>query len=176
MVYDIQENKLCAMKTILEKYFEDSKHELKVNNQIDKFVKTKDLESKALHLSVILDNFIHTENNIKTACFIYELLGCSIYDIIKIYDNNVPLSIVKKIIKDCFLGLSLLHQCKLIHTDLKPENILTNIFTKYIDELRRLFLENDYKLIYDNLILELLPENYTNFDKNKKKNLKEIQR
>lgn len=172
VVYDIQENKLRAMKTILAKYFEDSKHELKINNHLNKFITNKELENEKVHLSIILDTFLHNENNKRITCFIYELLGCSIYDFVKLYDNDIPLPIIKKILKHCFLGLSLLHESELIHTDLKPENILTNIYTKHIDEIKSLFTQNDYKLIYDNLILELLPDNYTDFDKNKKKKYK----
>eukprot|EP00940_MAST-03C_sp_MAST-3C-sp2_P002189 g2189.t1 len=74
----------------------------------------------------LLDHFSHKGPNGDHACFVFEVLGENLLELIKYYDyKGVPLSIVKEITRQVCRGMAFLHdRCKIIHTDLKPENVL----------------------------------------------------
>ena len=104
---------------------------------------------------------------------VYELLGVSMIDIMNFYDDDmVPFHIVKKITKDILIALDKLHSIRIIHTDLKPENILTNIYKRGILFYKNIFEQNNFKEMFDKFVEETLPENYSEFEKSKKKKVK----
>ena len=87
-------------------------------------------------------------------------------------DYNPPsIKLFKKIMIDILRGSEEIHSKNLIHTDLKFENIMIDI----LDENIRNVIEVTDKLNicekYNNLIIESLPENYSEFDKMKRKKL-----
>lgn len=57
---------------------------------------------------------------------VFEILGVNFLEIIKRYDyKGVPLPLVRKLARQCLIGLDYLHRmCKIIHTDFKPENVV----------------------------------------------------
>ena len=88
-------------------------------------------------------------------------------------DYNPPsLKLFKRIMIDILKGLEEMHRKNLVHTDLKFENIMIDI----LDENIKKVIENTNALNicekYKNLINECLPENYSEFDKMKKKKVK----
>ena len=118
LVYDIENNEFYAMKVQFPKYYEDSQDELKIN----KIINNSQRESRLIKL---MDSFTYVDNSGKHTCFIYELMGGTLLDIFKAYeDEDIPMNLCKKIIKELFLSLAELHSLKIIHTDLKPENIM----------------------------------------------------
>ena len=78
------------------------------------------------HVVLLLDHFEHTGPHGQHFCFIFETLGENLLEVIKKYDyKGMPVSIVKRFVKQTCIALDFLHRhCKIIHTDLKPENIL----------------------------------------------------
>jgi serine/threonine-protein kinase SRPK3 len=57
---------------------------------------------------------------------VFEILGVNFLEIIKRYDyKGVPIPLVRKLARQCLVGLDYLHRmCKIIHTDFKPENVV----------------------------------------------------
>lgn len=166
LTYDIMENRLCGMKVIFKKYSDDAKDEIKRNQKISSLLDF----SSDIRLSQMFDFF---EIKSGETCLIYELLGVSIIDILNFYDDMIPLHIVKKIAHDVLLGLSSLHGIRIIHTDLKPENILTNIYKRGTLFYKDIFeTKHNFKEVYDKILNEVLPENFSQMDKSKKKKVK----
>ena len=166
LTYDITENKLVGMKCIFSKYNEDAEDEIKRNERIV----TNLSKIENVRLSLMYDYF--TLKNGET-CLIYELMGASMIDIINFYDDMIPLEVVKSVVKNSLQGLEQLHSIKMIHTDLKPENVLTNIYTRGILFYKEIFeTSNNFKAIFDSYIEEILPENFSDMDKVKKKKVK----
>ena len=160
LMYDIQTHTFVAMKMFYPKYYEESLHEIK----IQKILKS----SKTNYTILLLDNFIYNKYN----CLIYELMGVTLLDILEYYDNNIPINIVKKILIQTLKGLDELHKNNIIHCDLKLENIMIKQNNKTIENVLELLDTLELDTLYEKLIEENLPKNYSEFDKNKKKNIK----
>jgi serine/threonine protein kinase len=158
LMYDIIDFRFVAMKMFFPKYTEDSQNELKIN----KLLKSND------YIVKLLDNFV--ENN--STCLIYELMGITLLDLLDYYDDKIPLTILKKILIQIFKGIDELHSQNIIHCDLKPENIMIKQLDIDIHEIVDIIDKLDIKIIYEKMIVDNLPEKYSEFDKNKKKNIK----
>jgi serine/threonine-protein kinase SRPK3 len=158
LMYDIIEFRFVAMKMFFPKYTEDSKNELKIN----KLLKTNE------YIVKLLDNFVENDSN----CLIYELMGITLLDILTIYDDKIPLNVLKKILIQVFKGIDELHSQNIIHCDLKPENIMIKQLDIDIKEIVDIINKLDIKTVYEKMIVDNLPIGYAEFDKNKKKNIK----
>jgi len=158
LMYDIFTYKFVAMKMFFSKYTEDSKNELKINK----------LLTSNEYVVKLIDNFV--ENN--SVCLIYELMGITLLDLMDYYDDGIPLNIVKQILKQVFKGVDELHSQNIIHCDLKAENIMIKQFDIDISEIVDYTSKLDIEKVHENLITKNLPDNYSEFDKNKKKNVK----
>jgi serine/threonine-protein kinase SRPK3 len=158
LMYDIIEFRFVAMKMFFPKYTEDSKNELKIN----KLLKTNE------YIVKLLDNFVENDS----VCLIYELMGITLLDVLSIYDDKIPLNVLKTIFIQVFKGIDELHSQNIIHCDLKPENIMIKQLDIDIKEIVDIINKLDIKTIYDKMIGDNLPTQYSEFDKNKKKNVK----
>ena len=78
------------------------------------------------HCVQLLNSFIHHGPNGKHFVMVFEILGVNFLEIIKRYDyKGVPLPLVRKLTRQCLIGLDYMHRmCKIIHTDFKPENVV----------------------------------------------------
>ena len=166
LVYNLKDNKYYAMKMQLPEFYDDAMYEIKILRMLG----TEDSNiGKLYHVFSHKDN----ETDKYYYCLIIELLGeslLSLYDTFQ--DERIPLKVIKTIIKDVFMGLDECHSKNIIHTDLKPENILITKYPKHIDNIINWF--NSLKPLETiNLLIEkMLPDDYDDFNKNKKKNLK----
>jgi serine/threonine protein kinase len=68
---------------------------------------------------------------------VFEILGVNFLEIIKRYDyKGVPLPLVRKLARQCLIGLDYMHrECRIIHTDFKPENVVICLSDKEILEI-----------------------------------------
>lgn len=78
------------------------------------------------HCVQLLNSFIHNGPNGKHFVMVFEILGVNFLELIKRYDyKGVPLPLVRKLARQCLIGLDYMHRmCKIIHTDFKPENVV----------------------------------------------------
>ena len=70
---------------------------------------------------------------------VFEILGVNFLEIIKRYDyKGVPLPLVRKLARQCLIGLDYMHRmCKIIHTDFKPENVVICLRDDEIKEIAK---------------------------------------
>ena len=91
------------------------------------------------HCVQLLNSFIHHGPNGKHFVMVFEILGVNFLEIIKRYDyKGVPLPLVRKLARQCLIGLDYMHRlCKIIHTDFKPENVVISLRDDEVLEIAR---------------------------------------
>ena len=87
----------------------------------------------------LLNSFIHHGPNGKHFVMVFEILGVNFLEIIKRYDyKGVPLPLVRKLTRQCLVGLDYMHRmCKIIHTDFKPENVVICLRDDEVNEIAK---------------------------------------
>ncbi|KAJ3428072.1 serine/threonine-protein kinase doa [Anaeramoeba flamelloides] len=134
-----------AIKAIkkVKQYQNDAKREL----QIVKYLNSKDSFNE-IGIIRVIDRF----HEIGHLFLIYELLGPSLYDYLKINRfHPFPLMLIKEICYQVLIAIDFVHENKIIHADLKPENLLFQsskyFFFKINDRLLRLPISSKIKII-----------------------------
>lgn len=91
------------------------------------------------HCVQLLNSFIHHGPNGKHFVMVFEILGVNFLEIIKRYDyKGVPLPLVRKLTRQCLIGLDYMHRmCKIIHTDFKPENVVICLRDDEVTEIAK---------------------------------------
>ena len=91
------------------------------------------------HCVQLLNSFIHHGPNGKHFVMVFEILGVNFLEIIKRYDyKGVPLPLVRKLARQCLIGLDYMHRlCKIIHTDFKPENVVISLRDDEVQEIAK---------------------------------------
>ena len=143
-IQDINTKEFYAIKILLEK--EEIVKWWKYEKSFINKIKENDKENKSHCIRIIEDiNFV--KDGKKYYGFVFELLGLSLYEYIKL-NNFMGFNIVQiqQIAKQLLEGINLIHSLNIIHTDLKPENIL--------------FVNSDFDKINN------FPRNIPNFKRN----------
>jgi serine/threonine-protein kinase SRPK3 len=112
----------------LNEYYKDEPEKLKNIHNSNKYC----------HTVQLLNSFMHQGPNGMHFVMVFQILGVNLLEIIKRYDyKGVPVPIIKRLSKQCLIGLDYLHRiCKLIHTDLKPENVVISLTEKELKEIK----------------------------------------
>ena len=160
LCYDLINNQCVALKLFFSEFYDDSKNELKIHSL---------LKSKSNNIVHLLDNFTIEK---KQNCLIYELMGLTLIDVVDYYNDKIPLNILKIIIKQIAEGLNHLHSNNIIHADLKLENIMISQLPPKIATINDSLLSLNLNSKLNSIIEDNLPENYGEFPKHKKKNVK----
>ena len=142
-IQDINTKKLYAFKILLPK--EEIIKWWKFEKSLIDDILKEDTNGQS-NCVRIYQNISFTKNNINYCGLVFELLGLSLYEYLKM-NSFIGFNIVQiqRIAFQLLQSLNFLHKINIIHTDLKPENIL--------------FVNLDYEKI-------------TNFPKNAKKHRK----
>lgn len=132
--YDIDNFQYCAIKVHNRIDFKTGNKEMNVYKKIKEF--------KCKNLTNIYDSFIYEKSG-KYFCCVIELLGSSLYDLIK-QKTKFPLEFIINVIKQILEYLEILHDNRIIHGDIKPENILQ---AKLDDNIKKLIKKIDINSI-----------------------------
>jgi serine/threonine-protein kinase SRPK3 len=104
-----------ALKIHHEECYEQGETEIEINKYI--IVDKK----KSPYINYPLSSFVYNETYF---IVVYEVAIGSLYDVMKIFDKNLPIEFVNCIIPQLIKPIEFIHKCKHIHTDIKPENYL----------------------------------------------------
>jgi serine/threonine-protein kinase SRPK3 len=166
MAYDVEQNKLVAIKIINPQDYKEGMIELQT------YDKLKDLDNT--YLLTMLECFqvtpIHSkyyEESYKKKnkkernhiVIILPLMACSTFDLFKCdeYEDGLPLEVCKEILKQILLGIRELEKHNLMHTDFKPENILVCGLNREAELLLSTFGKDQFiKKTHDEKIDKLL--------------------
>ena len=165
LVYDILENLCKAAKIFNDDSIDEYDSELLIMKKLNE-------ESSNMYLVKFYDNFNYINN---TKVIITEVLGISLLDIINdINDKELPLNIdnVLNLYKQILEGFNYMHTKNIIHCDIKPDNILTNILSYNIEKIINFINTMELSVILENFITKLIPEDYYDYNKNKRKHVK----
>ena len=150
-ILDINTKEYMAIKILLEKE-EIVKWWKYEKSFIDK-VAEKDKCNKS-HCIRIKEDINFEKNGKKYYGFVFELLGLSLYEYIKL-NSFMGFNIVQiqNIAKQLLEGIDFIHKINIIHTDLKPENILfvNSDFDKIIKYPRNIPNIKRNNLFYNNI-------------------------
>ena len=130
-VFDHKEKKHFALKIIRNKprFNQQAEVEIKVLKNLLEYDK-----NNKYHI-VHIQEGINFRNH---SCIVFEMLGCSLYDVLKTNGfKGINIRYIKRYAYQILQSLYLMSKLKLIHCDLKPENILltesSNSSIKIID-------------------------------------------
>ncbi|XP_033744468.1 SRSF protein kinase 3-like isoform X2 [Pecten maximus] len=136
LCWDMLEKRFVALKVVksAQHYTETAVDEIKLLRCVRESDEADLFRERTVQL---LDDFKISGVNGTHVCMVFEVLGHNLLKlIIRSNYQGIPLTNVKKIIKQVLQGLHYLHsKCNIIHTDIKPENVLMCVDETYIRKL-----------------------------------------
>ena len=128
--YNIDNQKFFALKIQNSEDYEEGKFEVEY---------LKDLKTYSCQtIANLLEDFKIIIGKNKYICMVFELMACTVYDIIREgkYRHGLPIPIVKRIIRQLLKAVKIMHnETNAIHKDLKPENLLIAGYKPSVKEL-----------------------------------------
>ncbi|KAL5968254.1 Dual specificity tyrosine-phosphorylation-regulated kinase 3 [Taenia solium] len=123
LVIDHKEGKECALKVVRRdiRFTTQAKEEIAILELLQKSNPNPKGSWDHFPIVRLMEHFMFREH----MCLSFELLGCSLYDLIKDKkDQGLPRDRVRRLMDSVLSGLSYVWNAGIIHCDLKPENVL----------------------------------------------------
>ncbi|EUB60631.1 Dual specificity tyrosine-phosphorylation-regulated kinase [Echinococcus granulosus] len=123
LVIDHKEDKECALKVVRRdvRFTAQAKEEIAILELLQKANPNPKGSWDRYPIVRLIEHFMYHEH----MCLSFELLGCSLYDLIKDKkDQGLPRDRVRRLMASVLDGLSYVWKAGIIHCDLKPENVL----------------------------------------------------
>jgi len=151
LAWDKQKEMHVAMKIQKtgEDYIDAGNEEVSYHNALNATEKDREEENISA-VCRMLESFEIYSNRGKHIVMVFETMSFALYDLLFVNEDydaigaGFPLGIAKAIVREMLVGLTELHESKLVHTDLKPENVMLNSFQAVDDEALSL-----HKQIFD---------------------------
>ncbi|KAL5110794.1 Dual specificity tyrosine-phosphorylation-regulated kinase 3 [Taenia crassiceps] len=123
LVIDHKEGKECALKVVRRdiRFTTQAKEEIAILELLQKSNPNPKGSWDHFPIVKLLEHFMFRDH----MCLSFELLGCSLYDLIKDKkDQGLPRDRVRRLMASVLNGLTYVWKAGIIHCDLKPENVL----------------------------------------------------
>ena len=124
-----------ALKIHNEDCYVQGETEMEINKYI------LDNKNKYPHINYPLTSFIYNDIYF---IVVYDVAIGSLYDVMKIFDKQLPIEFVNLIIPQLIKPVEFIHKCKFIHTDIKPENYLLIGLNKLQKDIMTYSLEYNF--------------------------------
>jgi serine/threonine-protein kinase SRPK3 len=161
MAYDVELNKLVAIKIINPQDYKEGLLEVKIYKKLDLIDNTYLLTMldcfEVVPIHSKYDDFKNKKNHI---VIVLPLMACSTFDLLKCdkYEDGLPLEICQNIINQTITGIKELEKNGMMHTDLKPENILVCGLNREAEILKQIIDDINIKDVHAEHLSKLLKD------------------
>ena len=150
IVYNLEQLEFMAMKIQFSECYDDGSREVVIVQKINEYMSKnpeKNVECVKMHDFL---EYKYSDKNV-FVCSVYDLYACCLQLVMDngIYKYGLPISCVKRIIKQLLITLASLHdELNIIHTDIKPANILIKGMLEFHKSLTSCFEDFNFNEKY----------------------------